>query len=320
MKKFIMFISFVILISIVQAQESVFSFNDLSVPDTGFYNGNDLQGYFITTNSEVNAIFYNNYDPTWNSWYGWAYSIWHNDTSQDFNNQWSVYSGYLLDTTFALAYVGIDWNNNYENIPVGIKFSNKIKPLSLYVANTTYTALTIKNGNYFSQAFEQGEYFKLLIIGIYNNRITDTIVHYLADYRNNLSYIQKDWAYIDLTSLGTIDSLCFNLVSTDIGDYGMNTPGYFAIDQLRFVSNHTSVINKLPILPQKTLKIYPNPANNYITVPNTIKTTEIYNTKGILMGRWTSRNISLHTLPSDLYIVRLWDGKKWTSVKLIIQH
>ena len=58
MKKFIMFISFVILISIVQAQESVFSFNDLSVPDTGFYNGNDLQGYFITTTSEVNAIFY----------------------------------------------------------------------------------------------------------------------------------------------------------------------------------------------------------------------------------------------------------------------
>jgi hypothetical protein len=58
---------------------------------------------------------------------------------------------------------------------------------------------------------------------------------YLADYRfadNRDDYILDTWQYVDLTSLGMIKSLEFTLSSSDIGEWGMNTPAYFAIDTL----------------------------------------------------------------------------------------
>ena len=34
------------------------------------------------------------------------------------------------------------------------------------------------------------------------------------------------------SSLGSASSLVFSLTSSDVGTYGMNTPAYFAVDQL----------------------------------------------------------------------------------------
>ena len=58
---------------------------------------------------------------------------------------------------------------------------------------------------------------------------------YLADYRfadNGLDYIVDDWSWVDLTSLGAVDKLQFGLSSTDNGFFGMNTPAYFAMDNM----------------------------------------------------------------------------------------
>ncbi|MBC7451396.1 MAG: DUF4465 domain-containing protein, partial [Cytophagales bacterium] len=38
------------------------------------------------------------------------------------------------------------------------------------------------------------------------------------------------WRWIDLRSLGVVDSLVFTFTSSDVGMYGMNTPAYVAID------------------------------------------------------------------------------------------
>jgi hypothetical protein len=43
-------------------------------------------------------------------------------------------------------------------------------------------------------------------------------------------YILKEWEWLDLTSLGLVTSLNFALESSDVGEYGMNTPAYFCID------------------------------------------------------------------------------------------
>ena len=59
---------------------------------------------------------------------------------------------------------------------------------------------------------------------------------YLADYRNadpGLDYVLTDWAWVDLTSLGDqVSQLGFTLTSSDNSRFGMNTPAYFAIDNL----------------------------------------------------------------------------------------
>ena len=58
--------------------------------------------------------------------------------------------------------------------------------------------------------------------------MTGTVDFYLAKDGK----ILKDWTYCDLSSLGEVTKLTFALSSTDNGDYGMNTPAYFCIDEL----------------------------------------------------------------------------------------
>jgi hypothetical protein len=40
----------------------------------------------------------------------------------------------------------------------------------------------------------------------------------------------NDWRYVDLSSLGKVKKLGFALDSSDGGDWGINTPAYFCID------------------------------------------------------------------------------------------
>ncbi|MBK8019077.1 MAG: DUF4465 domain-containing protein [Betaproteobacteria bacterium] len=45
-------------------------------------------------------------------------------------------------------------------------------------------------------------------------------------------FILEGWQRIDLTSLGMVSSLSFSMDSSDKGDFGINTPTYFALDDL----------------------------------------------------------------------------------------
>ena len=61
--------------------------------------------------------------------------------------------------------------------------------------------------------------------------MTGTKEYYLADLRDaEKAYIINDWRYVDLSGLGKVAKLGFELSSTDNGDYGMNTPAYFCFD------------------------------------------------------------------------------------------
>jgi hypothetical protein len=126
-------------------------------------------------------------------------------------------------------------------IPVGFKLQ------SLEVTNTTYTALTMKNGDGFgfSKAFggPTGSDADYLLLTAYGTDAVGTVLgsaeFYLADYRfadNGLDYIVNTWTTWDLTALGNASRIYFNLSSTDVGQFGMNTPGYFAADNLQIVA------------------------------------------------------------------------------------
>ena len=66
--------------------------------------------------------------------------------------------------------------------------------------------------------------------------MTGSIDFYLADFRsvdNGDDFIRGDWSSVDLTPLGNnVTKLRFELSSSDNGMFGMNTPAYFAVDNL----------------------------------------------------------------------------------------
>jgi hypothetical protein len=58
---------------------------------------------------------------------------------------------------------------------------------------------------------------------------------YLADYRDDLEAAIDEWTWFDLLPLGSnVSAMEFEMSSTDTGPFGMNTPAYFAVDDLTF--------------------------------------------------------------------------------------
>ena len=144
----------------------------------------------------------------------------------------------------------------YDPMPIKIDFtdSSQHELSGFYVTNSTYAALSIENGDSFAKKFggatgDDPDWFKLSVWGMKSDSsITDTVEFYLADYRfadNTKDYIVKDWRWVDLSSLGTVKELKFSLMSSDVGDYGMNTPSYFCMDNLTISKFVPSLLNPL---------------------------------------------------------------------------
>jgi hypothetical protein len=95
----------------------------------------------------------------------------------------------------------------------------------------------MQSGDAYAKAFsyEDKDWFKLVIEGIdKNGSSTGTVEFYLADFRTPSSPgIVTTWTKVDLSSLGSVTEIKFDLQSTDNDtNWGMNTPAYFCFDNL----------------------------------------------------------------------------------------
>jgi hypothetical protein len=58
---------------------------------------------------------------------------------------------------------------------------------------------------------------------------------YLADLRGPTPPgLVTGWEWLDLSGLGTVDSISFSFSGSDVGAFGLNTPAYFAMDDLTY--------------------------------------------------------------------------------------
>ncbi len=248
MRKLIVVTILVAVFSLVgSVQAAVSSFEDLSLAPDSYWNGSDGSGGF----QSGNAYFYNSYTD-WGggfySWYGFAYSNMTDTTTPGYGNQFSAITGGGVNGSdaYAISYNNLDYaGGTYDVIPNTVFFMGADRNTTIsgvYVTNTTLTYYAIKDGiktqyGYFPEPFGEGDYFKLLIQGIdqYAN-LTEPVEFYLADYTSDNQddwYIVNTWEWVDLTSLGNIIGLTFTLESSDVSaSFGMNTPAYFALDDL----------------------------------------------------------------------------------------
>ena len=235
--------------SIVTATASVIDFDDLTVPLSGYENGEHLTGAFTSRG----AGFNNFYDETFGPYFeGFAYSMKGDTTTAGYLNQYSVFTGGGSDANgvavpgnvFGVGFVGF-------TVPAISLAPDQSRPLSLRVTNTTYAALSMTNGDGFSKKFgglsgNDPDFFKMTVSALdASDALIGTLEVYLADFRfanNSLDYILRDWTEVDLTSFGDgVNELRFTLASSDNGQFGINTPAYFAIDNVAAVPEPGSV-------------------------------------------------------------------------------
>ena len=161
-------------------------------------------------------------------YYNYVVSGQQSNVYKDFTDQYhSAPGGAAQGKNFVVAY-----QDTYsENASLTIKYTGFAVYLpGTYVTNNAYAANVIKKGNDIARPFADGDYFKLTFTGYLGGVKTGTVEFYLADFRDGKSLIVTNWTYVELKDLGIVDEIRCQLESTDTGDYGMNTPAYFCLD------------------------------------------------------------------------------------------
>ena len=210
-------------------------FESLTLGSTSYWNGSDGTGEFNSSDIK----FQNNYNVAYSSWDGFVYSQKADINTSDYSNQYSVFDGTNGTNKFAIYYPPYG-QDAFASFPVGSEHTIK----SASVCNSTYTALTMKNGDpSFAKKFggttgNDKDWFKMTVIGF--NAAGDSVKSvdfFLADYRfddNSKDYIINKWTTVDLSSLGKINKMTFRFTSTDNGIWGMNTPAYVCLDNIKY--------------------------------------------------------------------------------------
>ena len=206
-------------------------------PDGGFFSGG---AFFNNAYTDFGGGFF--------GWSGFALSRETNTTTAGSGNQFSAFTG--SGASGSLQYV-VGFPDSFGAISTITLAPGEI-PLSLAIANTTYAALSMRDGDVFAKKFggpsgNDPDYLKLTISGLdASNAVVGTVDFYLADFRfanNAQDYILNSWTTVNLSVLGDATrKLQFNLSSSDNGQFGMNTPGYFAADNLATVPEPGTVM------------------------------------------------------------------------------
>ena len=190
--------------------------------------------------SFVNGSYRFNIDNTYNgsAWSGFGYSDRTSAAFTALTHQWNSAPGGAYDGSdnFAVFYY-------YSSGSKTINVLNKADGDSIrgfYITNNAYAKSSMTNGDSFAKKFAQGDWFKLTVTADNGN----TLDYYLADFRSTNEadhYILDTWEWLDLSSLGTVKTLTFSMSSSDVGDYGMNTPSYFCMDNFNGVRNERTI-------------------------------------------------------------------------------
>jgi hypothetical protein len=220
---------------------SVVNFEDLILNPNTYWNGSSGAGSFTSGG----VTFPNSYDTAYGSWEGFAYSNVQDSTTPGWGNQYAARpgTGYNGSANYAVGY-----QPYFGNFEISLGGISNFAGRGLHVANTTYVALDMQNGSGFSKKFggtngAAADWFRLTVRGLLGDSETGAVDFYLADFRfaNSANdYILSSWAFVDLTALGNVDKIRFALTSSDNSSYGMNTPAYFALDNLGGVPEPSS--------------------------------------------------------------------------------
>lgn len=211
-------------------------------PKGSYYNGNSGTGSNTNGWSSGGVTFGNSYDTSFGGfWSGFAYSNINDPSTPGYLNQYAANkpTGLGGGGNYALLYSGTEAFWNFQSTSIAN---------SIYVTNTAYTMYSILDGDQFTEKFggptgDDPDFFSIRFEGFTGDGgtgiSTGTVDFYLADYRfadNTQDYVIRDWTQVSLASLGEIKSVSITFNSSDIGEYGINTPTYAAFDNLAFTA------------------------------------------------------------------------------------
>tara|TARA_R110000737_G_scaffold324995_1_gene338181 strand:- start:54315 stop:55286 length:972 start_codon:yes stop_codon:yes gene_type:complete len=311
------------LIAGINISAQTIDFESTILTTNSYNNGSDLSGGFT-----YDGIHFSNYyDTTYFYNEGFSISNVQDNTTPGWGNQYSsMANGGYLSANYAIFYPS--GNIDLSSTPRYVE--------SMRITNSTYAALSMKNGDAVGKKFGSiydangiidgtngNDFLKLTIHSL--SILGDTMAsidYYLADFRfadSTLDYIVEDWDLLDLTSLNiqgeSIAYLVFKFESSDIGQFGINTPTYFAMDDLKYANGTASIAEEMAA----EWKVYPNPFVDIIHIEGVSGKIIIRNLEGRVVYQADSldKTIYLENLPSGIYTVFVESANKVSTKRIV---
>lgn len=311
MKKFLFSALFAFPLFLGAQTSSTVTFEDLTLAVDTFYNGSDNAGHFVSDG----ATFNNTYDAEYAMWSGgFAYSNMRNDSTAGFTNMYSASpaSGAESSSTYAL------FNPGFGTMQTML-FDSPVQLNKISFTNTTYAYLSMRDGDAYSKKFgsntnaageEDGTngkdffYITVYALGDNNEKIDSTEV-YLADFRSDNAdehFILNTWKEVAINL--TASKFSFKLTSSDNGEFGMNTPSFFALDNIVYSATTTGIADNISIQPM----VYPNPARDFISINQVTGNASIYSINGVFIESITvlpNQPVSIANLNPGVYFITI---------------
>ena len=225
------------------------------------YNDSGMCQYIYTND----ARFMLSHMPSQNSyggmsWEGFTLSQVSQDTANVFG---CVANGGIggVGTPYVIGYYS-EWVTESQGYSSNIiLFDQAYYPEHVYVCQNSNTMEAIAHGGVFnSRAFTEKDTLALIVNALDSTlQPISTMTYYLAvDGKKNTG-----WEKVPLTALGKAVGLSFSMTTTDIGQFGANTPLYFALDALTVNTEPLTVLHT-PTSPTSDTRLIMQNANLYI--------------------------------------------------------
>ncbi|MGB0165574.1 MAG: DUF4465 domain-containing protein [Luteibaculum sp.] len=281
----------------------------LTEPNSKLNGSGDPMG---TAYTDGNAVFNCFYDTSFGGYWsgGFAISNVVDSTTGDFTNLYGARpgSGYQQSSSYAVS---------QNNSVLKLQSAARNEGVSgFYITNTTYAYYVIRDGNQFTkpggfggQTGNDPDFFALSVKAYNQGTLsTDSALFYLADYRfadNSQDYIVKTWKWFDLSQFTTADSLLFELHSSDVGQFGINTPTFFAMDNFETNADPVSIGE---IQNETQLAIWPNPSAGELNLPKSLtgKQLKVFNLQGTLVAqKEITSTLDFENLEPGMYLISI---------------
>lgn len=158
-----------------------------------------------------------------------------NAANGTFANQYAVYNDDAWSGDSFLLYYYDAYNDPCDIV---MKTSGMyLNSVRLNLTTYTYASITNEPINDFARVFAEGDYLKVVFTSMKGKDVKRVVECYVVDYRDGKRYMATNWDRFDLEDLRLgeeYDRVRVTIETSDVGEWGANTPLYIAMDDLTY--------------------------------------------------------------------------------------
>lgn len=168
-------------------------------------------------------------------WGGFAQCNGYNMEDGTYANQYSVYNTKAATGNGYLLYYYDSYN---EPCDILCRYYGDYQFTTVRLNLTTYTykSITEEDINAFARVFTDGDYLKVTFTALLENKTEGVSTDcYVVDYRDGKQFVATNWDTFDISALsGELWGVRVRIETSDVGEYGANTPLYICMDDLTY--------------------------------------------------------------------------------------